>query len=91
VVVRFLNENGLQANVRVLQERGEHFDETNAASALLTNACFRRDDIKEEYGRDDIGAPHALSYVKKKRSAFLVTLLFSRPFLVIMEVLTLSR
>lgn len=58
----FYRNGGLQLNVRVLNERGEHFDETNAASALLTNACFRREDIKAAYGTPEIGAPSSLSY-----------------------------
>lgn len=59
---QFYKHGGLQLNVRVLNERGEHFDETNAAAALLTNACFRREDIKAAYGQPEIGAPSALSY-----------------------------
>lgn len=60
---RFLKKNGLSLNVRVLNDRGEHFDETNAASALLTNACFKREDIKAAYGDPAVGAPAALAYV----------------------------
>lgn len=75
VTTRFYRHGGLQLNVRVLSERGEHFDETNAASALLTNACFRREDIKAAYGTPEIGAPAALSYVCFRRLFFKCTFL----------------
>lgn len=58
----FVKLGGLKTAVWVLNNRGENFGEVNAASALIANSSYKRDDVKAMYGSADVGGPAALAY-----------------------------
>eukprot|EP01071_Lankesteria_metandrocarpae_P007663 Lankesteria_metandrocarpae@DN4742_c0_g2_i1.p1 len=57
-VARFVKEKGLELNIQALtvsMQEAVFYDVANAASVLMCNLCYRRDDLKQEFGQR--GAP----------------------------------
>lgn len=56
---------GIELNVEVMEksmEASKDYDISNAASVLMCNLCFRRDDVKQAFGKK--GGPTAVTNVK---------------------------
>lgn len=74
---RFIAARGVEINVKAVNEsarEGLDYDVGNGASVLMCNTCYRRDDLKEAFGKQ--GGPKAISEAIRKydgsdsRSAF---------------------
>lgn len=59
---QFVKLEGHKTVVWILTNRGENFPEVNAASAVVANSSYKRDDVKAMYGTKDVGGPEALAY-----------------------------
>lgn len=64
---RFCDMKGLEASVEIMSESmtdRTEYDVANASAVVLCNVSFRRDDMKEEYGR--LKAPEAIMETVRK-------------------------
>lgn len=63
-IAQFVNASGIETNIKVMQQSMSdvcQYDVANAASVLMCNLCFRRDDVKKLFG--DKAGPKTITEV----------------------------